>query len=93
MSPEVLFTIVYILLCACIIYPPSECISAGFTIQSIFNKFLGSEQESFTTYHLRRSCLNLFIYSLLPLAYVISLCILGYIEEVRFIYLNKELKK
>uniref|UniRef100_V5I946 Transmembrane protein n=1 Tax=Anoplophora glabripennis TaxID=217634 RepID=V5I946_ANOGL len=86
MSPEVIFSISYILLCACIIYPPSEFISAGFTVEAIFSKYLGSEQESFTTYHIKKSCLNLFVYSLLPLAYVVSLCVVGYIEEITILF-------
>ncbi|KAJ8920307.1 hypothetical protein NQ315_011969 [Exocentrus adspersus] len=81
MSPEILFTLIYILLCACIIYPTSECISAGLTIEAIFSNILGAEHVSFTRYHIKKSCLNLFVYSLLPLVYVLSMCVLDYIEE------------
>ncbi|KAJ8967946.1 hypothetical protein NQ314_002562 [Rhamnusium bicolor] len=86
MSPEVVFTVLYFLLSVCILYPPTEFLTAGLTIQELFSNFLGAEQESFTTYHIRKSCLNLFVYSLLPLGYILSLCFLGYVEEVTFLF-------
>ncbi|KAJ8966112.1 hypothetical protein NQ317_011017 [Molorchus minor] len=91
MSPDTIFTIVYLLLCACIIYPPNEIYLAGFTVQGMFSNYLGSEHEAFVKYHIRKSCLNLFIYSSLPLGYIILLLVLGYIEEVSILFLGNTL--
>lgn len=83
MSAELLlFTISYILVSFGIVYPPIEFISAGFTIQTIFGKFLGSENEQFIQYHIRRSTLTLFIHSLLPFGYVVCLMLFYGTEQV-----------
>nr|CAH7739502.1 unnamed protein product [Callosobruchus chinensis] len=71
MSTDFVFTIVYFLLCVCLIYPPTEFVSAGLTIPALFSGYLGVEIEDFIKYHIRKSCLYLFIFSLLPLGYVI----------------------
>lgn len=62
----VLYTIIYGLFCICIIFPPVEFISAGFTIPSIFSSLLGDEKFDFIAYHLRRTILTMFIHSCLP---------------------------
>lgn len=85
MTPEYIFTILYIVLSICIVYPPIEFISSGLTIESIFGNFLGSEDEEFISYHLKRSALTLFVYSMLPLGYVLGLVCLVFEEEVSFL--------
>lgn len=50
----------------CIIYPPTEFVSAGLTIKDIFSNWLGSENEFFVQYHIKRSIITLFIHSMLP---------------------------
>lgn len=50
----------------CIIYPPTEFVSAGLTIKDIFSNLLGSENEFFVQYHIRKSVITLLIYSMLP---------------------------
>lgn len=80
---DYIFSVVYFLLCLCIIYPPTEFVTAGLTIKSIFSSLLGDEHEKFTTYHIKKSCLNLFIYSVLPLGYILSACFFETAEEVR----------
>lgn len=82
MSTELIFNLFYILMSFGVIYPPAEFISAGFTIQNWFSSVLGSEKERFIRYHIKKSILNLFIYSCLPLVYILLLFLLGFTEEV-----------
>ncbi|KAK5644774.1 hypothetical protein RI129_006074 [Pyrocoelia pectoralis] len=81
-SEILLFSILYLLISGCIVYPPVEFISSGLTISSIFSSFLKSENEHFILYHIKRSIITLFIYSLLPLAYIIGLWFFNYSEEI-----------
>lgn len=74
-----LFSLFYLLLSLGIIYPPTEFVSAGFTIQALFSKYLGSENERFVQYHLKRTTLTLFVHSMLPFLYVLTLTI--YFDE------------
>lgn len=69
----VLVTLFYILLSICVVYPPTEFVSAGFTIAQIFEGFLGSENVNFIGYHMKRITITAFIHSLLPLGYVFTL--------------------
>lgn len=41
----------------------------GFTIENLFSNYLGSESILFIQYHIKRSCLTLFVHSLIPLVY------------------------
>lgn len=91
MSSDILFTLLYILLTICVIYPPIEFISAGLTIPTVFSSFLGLEEEQFIRYHIKRSSLTLFIYSLLPLGYILGLVVFAYDEEVIEIKYYKKL--
>ncbi|XP_023018024.2 E3 ubiquitin-protein ligase TM129 isoform X2 [Leptinotarsa decemlineata] len=86
MSPDFIACIVYFLLCICIVYPPTEFVSAGLTLQSIFGAVLGCEHEKFVTFHIRKSCLNLLVYSLLPLGFIILSCTLEYTEGISSIF-------
>ncbi|KHN72874.1 Transmembrane protein [Toxocara canis] len=69
----VLYTIIYVLFSICIIFPPIEFISAGFTIPSIFSSLLGDEKFDFITYQLRRTVLTMFIHLCLPFFYFVFL--------------------
>lgn len=66
-------TLFYILFSVCMIYPPTEFVSAGFTIPQIFDGFLGSENLNFVGYHMKRITITAFAHSMLPLGYVFSL--------------------
>lgn len=44
----------------------------GFTIENVFEKYLGSEQILFIQYHINRSCLMLMIHSIVPVVYFMS---------------------
>lgn len=92
MSEEVIFTLFYIILSVCIIYPPVEFVSAGFTIPSIFSRVLGSEDINFITYHIKRTVVTLGVYSILPLGYVIALFASEYFEDVSDFQLNYSYK-
>ncbi|KAL1513779.1 hypothetical protein ABEB36_003144 [Hypothenemus hampei] len=80
MSSEFIFNLFYLLLSFGLIYPPAEFISAGFTIQNWFGTILGSEKERFVKYHIKKSILNLFIYSCLPAIYIDLMYLLGFVE-------------
>lgn len=80
MEQDLIYSIVYVLLCAAIIYPPAEFVSAGFTIPVLFSKFLGSENDSFIHFHLKRSLITLMTYSLLPFGYIITIIVFGNLE-------------
>lgn len=82
MSAELIFTIFYLLISFGVVYPPEEFISAGFTIGNWFGKLLGSEDETFIRFHIKKSMLNLFVYSCLPIIYVALLYLLGFVDEV-----------
>ncbi|XP_060529090.1 E3 ubiquitin-protein ligase TM129 [Cylas formicarius] len=88
MSPDIVFTLFYILISFGLIYPPSEFLSAGFTVQQWFGNLLGSEPEHFVRYHIRNSILNLFVYSCLPVLYVILLFVLGFVDEVSELFIG-----
>ena len=67
-----MFVLFYILLVFCIITPPSELVSAGFTVQNVFSDYIGSEQMDFIGYHMRRSSITLIVHSLLPLGQLLK---------------------
>lgn len=68
---EFIFTLVFSLFAFGIYYPPTEFESIGFTINNVFATFLGSIDIEFVQYHLRRTCLTLFIHSILPSIYIV----------------------
>ncbi|KAG7305213.1 hypothetical protein JYU34_009252 [Plutella xylostella] len=74
---DVLITLFYILFCICVIYPPTEFVSAGFTIPLMFENWLGSENVNFVGYHMKRITLTLFLHSALPLGYIFFLWVGG----------------
>lgn len=72
MSTEVIYTLFYLILCLCVIYPPDEFMTAGFTMPDLFYKVLGSESEQFVLYHIKRSSLTVIAYSFLPFGYILG---------------------
>lgn len=82
MSTEVFYALLYLVLCLCIIYPPDEFISAGFTVPDLFSALLGSESEQFILYHIKRSTLTVCIYSLLPFGFIIGYMLVNKDSEV-----------
>lgn len=74
---DILITLFYLLFALCIVYPPTEFVSAGFTISQLFEKFLGSEENNFIKYHMRRITITVLIHASLPLGYVVTLWCCG----------------
>ncbi|XP_041973052.1 E3 ubiquitin-protein ligase TM129 [Aricia agestis] len=70
---DIFITLFYILFCICVVYPPSEFVSAGFTIPQIFDGYLASENVNFIGYHLKRITITCCLHSLLPLGYFFTL--------------------
>ncbi|XP_076659723.1 E3 ubiquitin-protein ligase TM129 [Halictus rubicundus] len=83
MSAFFFYTLSYILISGCIIYPPTEFISAGLTIKEIFSHLLGRENEFFIQYHLRRSVITLFVHSMLPFGYICGLILFEHINIIK----------
>ncbi|OXU32031.1 hypothetical protein TSAR_004329 [Trichomalopsis sarcophagae] len=83
------YSLTYILLSACVIYPPNEFVSAGLTIKSIFAELLGSESETFVQYHIRRSIATLLIHSVIPFGYLLGLVMTGNVDAVEVIIGNE----
>ncbi|KAM8908264.1 E3 ubiquitin-protein ligase TM129 isoform 4-T4 [Spinachia spinachia] len=86
-SPELSFTLAYVLLSLCFVLTPNEFRSAGLTVQNLFSSWLGSEDVGFIQYHVRRTSITLLVHSALPLGYYMGMCIaapeknLGYIHK------------
>lgn len=74
---DVLVTLFYVLFSICVVYPPTEFVSAGFTIAQLFDNYLGSENTNFIGYHMKRITITAFIHSALPLGYVCTLWCCG----------------
>ncbi|CAK6979939.1 E3 ubiquitin-protein ligase TM129 isoform X1 [Scomber scombrus] len=87
-SPELTFTLAYIVFSLCFVFTPNEFRSAGLTVQNVFSSWLGSEDLGFIQYHVKRSSITLLIHSALPLGYYMGMCFaapekqLGYIHQV-----------
>lgn len=85
MSALIYYTLFYILMSGCIVYPPTEFVSAGLTIKYIFSYWLGSENEFFIQYHIRRSVITLFVHSMLPFGYAFGLLLFGHVDSSKVI--------
>lgn len=70
---DILITLFYILFSICVVYPPTEFVSAGFTIPQLLDNYLGSENVNFVGYHMKRTTITALIHSTLPLGYVFTL--------------------
>ncbi|XP_011662403.1 E3 ubiquitin-protein ligase TM129-like [Strongylocentrotus purpuratus] len=71
-SADFVFTLVYMLLSACLVVPPSEFRSAGLTIQNLLSSWLGSEELHFVQYHIKRTTATIIFHTLIPLGYYIG---------------------
>lgn len=72
-SPEMVFTLAYLLFCVCFLLTPTEFRSAGITVQGLFSGWLGSEDLDFVRYHARRTTTTMVVHALLPLGYYIGM--------------------
>ncbi|XP_073898861.1 E3 ubiquitin-protein ligase TM129 isoform X3 [Castor canadensis] len=73
-SPEMTFTLAYLVFAVCFVFTPNEFHSAGLTVQNLLSGWLGSEDAAFVPYHLRRTAATLLCHSLLPLGYYMGMC-------------------
>ncbi|XP_054994904.1 E3 ubiquitin-protein ligase TM129 isoform X2 [Sorex araneus] len=73
-SPEVTFTLAYLVFAVCFVFTPTEFHSAGLTVQNLLSGWLGSEDAAFVPYHLRRTAATLLCHALLPLGYYVGMC-------------------
>lgn len=69
-SPELTFTLAYVVFSLCFVFTPNEFRSAGLTVQNVFSSWLGSEDAGFIQYHVRRTSVTLLLHSALPLGTV-----------------------
>ncbi|XP_074640323.1 E3 ubiquitin-protein ligase TM129-like [Tubulanus polymorphus] len=70
---EVIYTLGYILFSWCLVAPPTEFVSAGFTIQNVLANYLGSEDLNFIYYHIKRTTATALVHSVIPLGYYFGL--------------------
>lgn len=68
---EFVYHCLFFILSFGIVYPPTEFVSLGLTINHIFSSLLGSEEIEFVQYHLRRTCLTVLVHAFLPFIYVL----------------------
>uniref|UniRef100_A0A6I8NNK6 Transmembrane protein 129, E3 ubiquitin ligase n=1 Tax=Ornithorhynchus anatinus TaxID=9258 RepID=A0A6I8NNK6_ORNAN len=71
---EVTFSLAYVVLSVCFVFPPSEVQGAGLTVQNLLSAWLGSQDRDFVRYHIRRTTATLLLHALLPLGYYIGMC-------------------
>ncbi|XP_032662636.1 transmembrane protein 129 [Odontomachus brunneus] len=86
MSDLFFYTLFYILICGCIIYPSVEIVAAGLTIRDVCKDFLGCENECFVQHHIRRTVLTISIYCMFPLDYILGLVYYGYLDIPKLVY-------
>lgn len=67
------YAFLYVLFAMCIVFPPQEFNTAGFTIPKIFYALLGDERFNFVQYQIKRTCLTIFLHSGLPFGMLICL--------------------
>ncbi|KAK3856887.1 hypothetical protein Pcinc_019149 [Petrolisthes cinctipes] len=65
LGPLLLATAVYCLVVLAIVFPPTEMVSAGLTVEGVLDSWLGSENINFIQYHIHRTTARIFIHSLL----------------------------
>lgn len=86
-----LVTVVYCLGVLAIIFPPTEMVSAGLTVEGVLDSWLGSENINFIQYHIHRTTARLFIHSFLFPGgyYTLLLFLLKKVSAISFLSLDK----
>ncbi|KAM3937227.1 E3 ubiquitin-protein ligase TM129 [Leptodactylus fuscus] len=85
-SPAVTFTLAYLVFAVCFVFTPDEFRSAGFTIQNMLSRWLGTEDGAFIQYHMKRTTATMLVHGLLPLGYYIGMCIAAPEKQLYYIY-------
>lgn len=65
MSGFLFVSVVYWLFALMVVFPPSEVVSAGFTVETLLGQWLGSESLTFVQYHMRRTATTCLAHTLL----------------------------
>ncbi|MBN3293592.1 TM129 ligase, partial [Polypterus senegalus] len=89
-SPEVTFTLAYVVFAVCFVFPPNEFRSAGVTVQNLLSGWLGSEDVAFVHYHIKRTCATLLVHSLLPLGYYVGMCFASPEQKLYYVHLASD---
>jgi len=58
----VLFTLIYLILSFCFVYKTDLFINVGLTVENLFDRCLGREQDNFVLYHIKRTCVSTLIH-------------------------------
>ncbi|XP_011059453.1 PREDICTED: E3 ubiquitin-protein ligase TM129 [Acromyrmex echinatior] len=66
----------------------TKFVSAGLTVKDVFANWLGSENEFFIQYHIRRSVATLLLHSALPLGYVLGLFFFNHIDPGKLLLVD-----
>uniref|UniRef100_A0A8C5P8V6 Transmembrane protein 129, E3 ubiquitin ligase n=1 Tax=Leptobrachium leishanense TaxID=445787 RepID=A0A8C5P8V6_9ANUR len=74
-SPEVTFTLAYLVFAVCFIFTPNEFQSMGLTVQNLLSSWLGSEDTSFIHYHIKRTAATMLAHSFVPVGYYLGMCV------------------
>uniref|UniRef100_A0A0A9X5Y7 Transmembrane protein 129 n=1 Tax=Lygus hesperus TaxID=30085 RepID=A0A0A9X5Y7_LYGHE len=67
------FSLCYAVVSVCFVFKTKEFEAAGLTIENIFERILGKENDDFVTYHVRRTFVTRLIHSLLLPGYLFGL--------------------
>ncbi|KAM8938720.1 E3 ubiquitin-protein ligase TM129 [Pelodytes ibericus] len=89
-SPEVTFTLAYLVFAVCFVFTPHEFQSAGITVQNLFSAWLGSEDMFFIHYHIKRTTATLLAHTFLPLGYFLGMCVAAPERELYNFYKASE---
>ncbi|KAL2077251.1 hypothetical protein ACEWY4_026755 [Coilia grayii] len=89
-SPDMTFTLAYLVLAFCFVFTPNEFRSAGLTVQNLFSTWLGSEDIGFVQYHIRRTTLTLVIHCSLPFGYYLGMSVAAPEKNLMNVYLASD---
>ncbi|CAK8689569.1 unnamed protein product [Clavelina lepadiformis] len=68
-NPAIAFSFFYWLIALLFVASPTEFQTSGLTVQRIFRRWLGSESNDFTFYHIKRTAATILFHASLPLGY------------------------
>ncbi|XP_078534756.1 E3 ubiquitin-protein ligase TM129 [Lissotriton helveticus] len=89
-SPELTFTLAYVVFSVCFVFTPNEFHTAGISAQSLLSAWLGSEDLCFVLYHIRRTAAVRLLHSFIPLGYFIGMCFAAPEKQLYNVYIASE---
>ncbi|CAG0916862.1 unnamed protein product [Notodromas monacha] len=69
MSLLLVYSVLYALVCVCLLYPPTEFVSSGLTVEGVFSRWLGDPTTDFIGYQVRRAALKRIFVAFMPFGY------------------------